>query len=313
MRSMQNSQRHPGATKCLNCARRNEVCNFSPVRIRKRRYASSSQQESVIGSAKKVDSELRDESEIHHDDHSSFGGMSKYDGLQELYVDRLLSAPDQDNALSAQSPSLQDLGVFGSEYSLTFFPEARLKELAIRLGHDRVSHARAKVTNIIGERMKTIERVPAPAPDSDRIRVFDIEEEYIATCIQANLALLDVGCGHFSGLEYASQGTLPGSIASEFTQIARTYVRAQNDSEKNSRPKSSPMYAGGVAPIEGLQETTVAEVSSAFPSYADLQPFPLGWNLRNDGGTMLDGESLDLFGSYYPLWDEGAAYNTMNL
>ncbi|CAN9473644.1 unnamed protein product [Alternaria alternata] len=115
------------------------------------------------------------------------------------------------------------------------------------------------------------------------------------------------------GLEYASQGTLPGSIASEFTQIARTYVRAQNDSEKNSRPKSSPMYAGGVAPIEGLQETTVAEVSSAFPSYADLQPFPLGWNLRNDGGTMLDGESLDLFGSYYPLWDEGAAYNTMNL
>ena len=72
----------------------------------------------------------------------------------------------------------------GSEYSLTFFPEARLKELAIRLGHDRVSHARAKVTNIIGERMKTIERVPAPAPDSDRIRVFDIEKEYIATCIQ---------------------------------------------------------------------------------------------------------------------------------
>jgi hypothetical protein len=60
-----------------------------------------------------VDPELRDESEIHHDDHSSFGGMSKYDGLQELYVDRLLSAPDQDNALSAQSPSLQDLGVFG--------------------------------------------------------------------------------------------------------------------------------------------------------------------------------------------------------
>jgi hypothetical protein len=73
------------------------------------------------------------------------------------------------------------------------------------------------------------------------------------------------------------------------------------------------MYAEGVAPIEGPQETTVAEAPSAFPSYADLQPFPLGWNLRNDGGTMLDGESLDLFGSYYPLWDEGTAYNTMNL
>jgi hypothetical protein len=129
----------------------------------------------------------------------------------------------------------------------------------------------------------------------------------------ANLALLDVGCGHFSGLEYASQGIIPGSVAAEFTQIARTYVRAQNDQEPNSRPKSSNMYTESATSIGGLQEATVPEGSSAFPWYADLQPFPLGWNLRNDGGNMLDGEALDLFGSYYPLWDEGAAYNTMNL
>jgi hypothetical protein len=129
----------------------------------------------------------------------------------------------------------------------------------------------------------------------------------------ANLALLDVGSGHFSGLEYASQGTIPGSIASEFTQIARSYVREKNDLETNSRPKSSTIYAGGATSIEELQEPSIPEAPSSFPSYADLQPFPLGWNLRNDGGTMLDGESLDLFGSYYPLWDGGAVYNTMNL
>jgi hypothetical protein len=82
----------------------------------------------------------------------------------------------------------------GSEYSLTFFPEARLKELAVRLGHDRVSHARAKVVNIIGERMRTIERVPAPAPDSDRIRVFDIEEGYITTCVQGKLLSIQHSC-----------------------------------------------------------------------------------------------------------------------
>jgi hypothetical protein len=129
----------------------------------------------------------------------------------------------------------------------------------------------------------------------------------------ANLALLDVGSGHFSGLEYASQGILPGSIASELTQIARAYVREQNDLETNSRPKSSNIYAEGATSTDRLQEATVPEAPSAFPSYADLQPFPLGWNLRNDGGTTLDGETLDLFGSYYPLWDEGAAYNTMSL
>jgi hypothetical protein len=72
----------------------------------------------------------------------------------------------------------------GSEYSLTFFNEARLKALAIRLGHDCVSHTRAKVATIIGERMRTIERVPAPALDSDLVHVFDIKEKYIVICVQ---------------------------------------------------------------------------------------------------------------------------------
>lgn len=157
-------------------------------------------------------------------------------------------------------------------------------------------------------------RILASVPLAAYLVLFDlIIDEPSHPETGANLALLDVGCGHFSGLEYASQGTIPGSIASEFTQIARTYVRAQNDLESHSRPKSSNMYAGGATSVEGLQESTVPEGPSAFPSYADLQPFPLGWTLRNDGGTMLDGEGLDLFGSYYPLWDEGAAYNTMNL
>jgi hypothetical protein len=39
--------------------------------------------------------------------------MTKYDGLQELYVDRLLAADDNTAAVAAQSPSLQELGVFG--------------------------------------------------------------------------------------------------------------------------------------------------------------------------------------------------------
>jgi hypothetical protein len=32
--------------------------------------------------------------------------------------------------------------------------------------------------------MRTIERVPAPALDSDLVHVFDIKEEYIVICVQ---------------------------------------------------------------------------------------------------------------------------------
>ncbi|KAI2777467.1 hypothetical protein F4815DRAFT_480894 [Daldinia loculata] len=39
-----------------------------------------------------------------------------------------------------------------------------------------------------------------------------------------NLALLDMGGGHFSRLEYASGGGLPGSLIGEFAHIAREYV-----------------------------------------------------------------------------------------
>ncbi|KAB2574735.1 Sphingolipid C9-methyltransferase 2 [Lasiodiplodia theobromae] len=40
-----------------------------------------------------------------------------------------------------------------------------------------------------------------------------------------NLALLDIAGGHFSHLEYVSQGTLPASLAAEFAHIARQYVQ----------------------------------------------------------------------------------------
>lgn len=41
---------------------------------------------------------------------------------------------------------------------------------------------------------------------------------------RGNLALLDVAGGYFSRLEYASNGSLPSSLVSEFAYIAREYV-----------------------------------------------------------------------------------------
>ncbi|KAK1149842.1 hypothetical protein N8T08_003398 [Aspergillus melleus] len=39
-----------------------------------------------------------------------------------------------------------------------------------------------------------------------------------------NLALLDIASGHFSRIEYSSNGTLPGRLISEFAHLARQYI-----------------------------------------------------------------------------------------
>ncbi|KAF4451297.1 hypothetical protein F53441_5718 [Fusarium austroafricanum] len=41
---------------------------------------------------------------------------------------------------------------------------------------------------------------------------------------RSNLALLDIAGGHFARIEFASGGSLPGSLLSEFTYIAREYI-----------------------------------------------------------------------------------------
>lgn len=121
----------------------------------------------------------------------------------------------------------------------------------------------------------------------------------------ANLALLDVGSGHFSGLEYASQGTLPGSIASEFTQIARAYVRERSDSTATLPVTASERSTSGAR----LLETNSSNFPSTFVSNADLQPFPLGWDLQSDTEAVFGTDMLNLFGSYFPLWDGDGTYN----
>lgn len=42
---------------------------------------------------------------------------------------------------------------------------------------------------------------------------------------RSNLALLDVVAGYFSRLEYATGGSIPSSLLSDFAHIARQFVR----------------------------------------------------------------------------------------
>ncbi|GJC89804.1 putative transcriptional regulatory protein C530.05 [Colletotrichum liriopes] len=72
----------------------------------------------------------------------------------------------------------------------------------------------------------------------------------------SNLALLDMVAGHFSRIEYASGGTLPGSLIAEFAKIARDYVNEIQNSE--SGMMDAPELSAAVSTM--VSQTTTFEL-----------------------------------------------------
>lgn len=150
-------------------------------------------------------------------------------------------------------------------------------------------------------------RIIAAAPIAALLILFDlIIDNPTHPDNAANLALLDVGSGHFSGLEYASGGTLPGSIASEFTQIARAYVREKSGlaSAGFARVSESPVMgnASGAQMFGGIP----AEASLLFSPFGHLPPV-----VRGSDGMMPGTDGTDMFGSYFPAWDADFLFGGM--
>jgi hypothetical protein len=81
------------------------------TRMPRRRNVSAFRQ--VIRTEAKEDPETSEGSIASRDDTRLSAGMGKYDGLQQLWIDKLLATSDEADALGAQTPNLQDLGVFG--------------------------------------------------------------------------------------------------------------------------------------------------------------------------------------------------------
>jgi hypothetical protein len=64
--------------------------------------------------------------------------------------------------------------------------------------------------------------------------------------IRKNLILLDIVSGHFSLLEHASRGSLPGNYLSRFAHIARQHVEnVARQPVDNTRTDSTAMVEGG--------------------------------------------------------------------
>lgn len=84
---------------------------------------------------------------------------------------------------------------------------------------------------------------------------------------KSNLALLDIAAGHFSRIEYASNGSLPGSLVAEFAYIARQYV---NETAIERQQHSFTGEKTSSIRIEGLSSTLLSSETVLAPEPANL-------------------------------------------
>ncbi|GKZ63142.1 hypothetical protein AnigIFM49718_010874 [Aspergillus niger] len=102
-----------------------------------------------------------------------------------------------------------------------------------------------------------------------------------------SLALLDIAGGHFSRLEYASNGALPGSLIAEFAHLARQYVSEtrkpksiSRDNNGNSIPFVSQDHAepSPSAPEPRTSTLTADPTELAVPAVLPQEPEPVATN-----------------------------------
>lgn len=114
-----------------------------------------------------------------------------------------------------------------------------------------------------------------------------------------SLALLDIAGGHFSRLEFASKGTLPGSLIAEFAHLARQYVTEKRQQKnKHKTPDLSINEGVRIVQPEGVQGAAEVAQSIVIFSSADTE------NCGQMAGSLptLPQEPLVPGPSAIPLW-----------
>ncbi|ETS87908.1 hypothetical protein PFICI_01736 [Pestalotiopsis fici W106-1] len=140
-----------------------------------------------------------------------------------------------------------------------------------------------------------------------------------------NLALLNIAGGHFSRIEYASDGHLPGSVIAEFTHIAREYVNSTTQSQISTEPLRAARAPGPsttdpttinsadakminsdlvtnpptLSVDQALASTTQADPVAM--SFGDMLYFPIGEEFIDSSENNLMGiDIMDLFNTHIP-------------
>lgn len=86
-----------------------------------------------------------------------------------------------------------------------------------------------------------------------------------------NLALLDVAAGYFSRLEYATGGSLPASLLSDFAHIARQFVRdVQSGQRVPTEPAPVNMQNDNIKSLDGIPDAS--QEVACFPAQFGVSP-----------------------------------------
>ncbi|KAG5982364.1 hypothetical protein E4U55_001994 [Claviceps digitariae] len=105
-----------------------------------------------------------------------------------------------------------------------------------------------------------------------------------------NIALLDAATGYFSHLEYISKGALPGSIISEFTQIARDFCyQAERSAKQSNNVKDEPVHDVSLAMSVDTNASQAGQLDDTAQQFsADLLPVPENEYLAQPSIPMAD-------------------------
>lgn len=119
---------------------------------------------------------------------------------------------------------------------------------------------------------------------------------------QSNLALLDMAAGHFSRIEYASGGTLPGSLIAEFAHVAREYVNTRPEDVAASLPDTAKTAADPMTTLAADQQVSLTgvELGAGWP----FEPAGNGGTqVQMDGDFGVGTDVMDLFNYFVPDLD----------
>ncbi|RAK80024.1 fungal specific transcription factor domain-containing protein [Aspergillus fijiensis CBS 313.89] len=124
-----------------------------------------------------------------------------------------------------------------------------------------------------------------------------------------SLALLDMAGGHFSRIEYASKGALPGSLVAEFAHLARQYVsdvrngKTQRGSETIRAPRCVENTV--TAPVITDNTALVSTAALRVPSWSPASFDPISFPLLDDPSYALDDVQwlgIDVMGLFDQLY-----------
>ncbi|CAK7226196.1 hypothetical protein SEUCBS140593_006159 [Sporothrix eucalyptigena] len=140
---------------------------------------------------------------------------------------------------------------------------------------------------------------------------------------RSNLTLLDIASGHFSLLEHASGGLLPGGYLSEFAHIAKRYV---DDSQKVSAANETRRVDADLDPSGNIQvlqtplpqlacalETTDIETAppTVFTAVSEPLNYPIPFNIS--GSTDMQAmEGVDFWTLFGPSFVDLGQFGQFN-